>query len=1417
MSALRELLADVLARLEQPGGLETAAGFAAARHLQDALTVATDVHGNPYAPRRYRDWLEPILARIGTQALAGRTVVDLSCGTESPFTFAFLLLLLGAERAYAIDSAPPRDPAEAARALAAAAAWLLVDPQRVVAQGAPSPVDVARHLHGIDLGRLAAGDPEGLSARRFVHRVESLDDLSLRDGEADVVFSMSALEHAPVERTLASLRRITAPGGLGIHVLDLIDHRFYTGAVSDPFEFLRDPSPDELVHGGNRLRVADWCDRFTVAGFTVERVEEWRGHPSPTAEQRAGFAEPFRSMPLEQLQATGARLFVKREGASVRPSGRRVRVSTPEAPAEDAQEVPSRDVAAAQVYRALTATAAGAPAAEYVGFAPHTGASLTALVKLVAFYLPQYHPIPQNDAWWGRGFTEWTNVSKAVPQFVGHHQPHLPGELGFYDLRVPEVQRRQVELARHYGIGAFCFYYYWFAGTRLLERPLEQFMADPAIDFPFCVCWANENWTRRWDGRDDQVLMAQDHSGDSDERFIVDLLPVLRHRHYLRIDGRPVVLVYRPLLLRDPAATAARWRAYCRAAGVGDPFLVATHAFENVDPSSLGFDAAVEFPPNTGGRALPMAITASLETVNPNYAGTVYHYDDMWRGRVGQPPRPYPFFRAVCPGWDNEARRPGQGSTYAFSTPASYGRWLNDACRDALREPDPDRRLVFVNAWNEWAEGAHLEPDRRFGYAYLAATRAALEGLNHDWTMLVVSHDACRGGAQRVLLDYVAWLRRHTAIQVKVLCLAGGEWLPRFAALADTVRLDDLERRARSAGETGITAGLRDFCGGAPAVIYANSVASGRVFDALQDLAVPIVTHVHELDASMRRYAGEWLDDVMRLSTHFIACSEPVRDALVATHGIPARLVSLVHSSIAPAAAEPVAGEARAALRRSLGLPADTTLVMGCGIGMPFRKGADLFIDLARELRRNGATDLHLCWVGGFPADEHEPEHGRWAEHLQRLEREALPVTFLGVQDDVTPYLQAADLFALTSREDPFPLVALEAAQCAVPVVCFAGAGGMPAVVNDDAGVVVPFGDTAAMAAAVVALARDGARRQRLGAQARAKVLARYTTDVTAPHLLSVSRAVAGQAPAVSVVVPNYNHGRYLRTRLDSIFAQTFRDVEVIILDDASTDDSLAVIGDYEHRADVRVLQNAQNSGSTFTQWLTGIDAARADAVWMAESDDGCAPEFLQTLRPLLRDPQVALAYSNSLVWNAQGEVVGDYTRTAYLTDLSPEKWLQPYRVSAAQEVNDGLGVKNTILSASAVLFRKFPIEAAMRDTLKSLRIAGDWWFYALALRGGDIAYTPAPLSYHRRHEESVVGKLLQQQRVEQFFREFAAVQRQILAWFPLEPEFAARWERYLRDQWAAFYPDRPFEDIAQYYPLEELRQRVNAATARDS
>lgn len=358
-------------------------------------------------------------------------------------------------------------------------------------------------------------------------------------------------------------------------------------------------------------------------------------------------------------------------------------------------------------------------------------------IRLLAFYLPQYHPIPENDQWWGPGFTEWTNVVKARPLFRGHAQPHLPADLGFYDLRLPEARQAQADLAREYGIAGFCYYHYWFQGRRLLQRPFDEVLASGEPDFPFCLCWANEEWTRAWDGRSGSVIVEQHYSEDDDRQHMRWLARAFADPRYIRVDGKPFFAVYRASRLPDIRRTTAIWRAEARALGIGELYLCRVESFssERADPTTLGFDAAIEFQPDWLAlgqmpmlrRDRPRRLLWKLGLTRSGYQRhQVYRYADVVEQMLRKPAASYTRFPCVTPAWDNSARREVGGGILKGSTPELYERWLR-AVLERFEPPSPQENVVFVNAWNEWGEGNHLEPCQQWGRAYLEATRRALQ------------------------------------------------------------------------------------------------------------------------------------------------------------------------------------------------------------------------------------------------------------------------------------------------------------------------------------------------------------------------------------------------------------------------------------------------------------------------------------------------------------------------------------------------------------------------------------------------------------------------------------------------------------------------------------------------------------------
>lgn len=938
-------------------------------------------------------------------------------------------------------------------------------------------------------------------------------------------------------------------------------------------------------------------------------------------------------------------------------------------------------------------------------------------VKLICFYLPQFHPISENDAWWGEGFTEWSNVRPAQPQFAGHYQPHIPGELGYYSLLDPAVQRRQTELAKLYGIEGFCFYFYWFGGKRLLETPIENFLKDASLDLPFCLCWANENWSRRWDGLDSEILIAQQHSPEDDLAFITHVSQYMRDARYIRIDGKPLLLVYRPSLLPSAKETAERWRTWCRANGIGDIYLAYTQSFEAVDPAKYGFDAAIEFPPNNSA---PPNITNSVTPLTEDFGATVYD----WRIFVERSEKyrrsDYKLFRSVCPAWDNTARRKNRSTVFLNSSPALYRRWLENAIQDTEQNHgNPEEQLIFINAWNEWAEGAYMEPDAHYGYAYLQATRDALSPTdgNQDQSILLVTHDCHPHGAQFLILETAKQFKAN-GLRVAILALDGGRLLDDFAHIGRTLN-------AKEAGGHAMQTFLANLRAEGCADAITSTVVSGRVLPQLKTTGFRVLSLIHELPGVIREMQQE--ANAEAIAQH--------ADKIV----FPASLVHQRYCEITPVAAEKVVirpqgvlrknpyknrrAEARRIIFKKHKLPADSQIVLSIGY-VDSRKGADLFVEIA-------AHTLKVCpkavfiWVG-------HAEQQMEKAVTQRIQQLGLQnrILFTGFDREPLAYYAAATAYALPSREDPFPNVVLESAEVGVPVVAFEGASGACDFVLEQGGRLARYLDVQNFAHQLCEILTNPIERTNRSVGS----LQQYALDLL-HHLNGFQR--------ISVVVPNYNYGQHIGKRLDSIYRQNRPIYELIVLDDASSDNSVETIEKYLERSgsDGQLVVNQNNSGSVFRQWQKGLALSKGDLLWIAEVDDLANCDFLDELAPAFHDPSVVLAYSQSKQIDESGKVLAlnylDYTR-----DIS-QHWLTGYVRNGHEEISEALSIKNTIPNVSAVLFRRTALEQAFQtigDDLFSYRVAGDWLIYLHALLQGKVYFCEKSLNQHRRHSKSVTS-----------------------------------------------------------------------------
>jgi len=970
------------------------------------------------------------------------------------------------------------------------------------------------------------------------------------------------------------------------------------------------------------------------------------------------------------------------------------------------------------------------PSAHYEEFRP-VPAHAERRAKLIAFYLPQFHQVAENDAWWGKGFTDWTNLGRALPRFVGHLQPRIPRDLGYYSLDDPNTLRRQIEMAKGAGLHGFVFYTYWFNRHRLLEKPLEQLLTEKTLDFPFCVMWANENWTRRWDGLEREVLIAQEYLESDDAALIAYFAGIFADPRYIRVQGRPLWMIYRVTLIPDATARIEKWRKMFRDLHGENPVIIMAQSLgDEYEPEPYGLDGAVEFPPHKLSQESER-LNGTLDLLDPDFAATVHDYQEIAETSLAIEEPDYPLIKTIVPGWDNDPRREGKGLVLHDATPDKYQDWLEKLVHHSARKPFFGERLIAVNAWNEWAEGAFLEPDVHFGAAFLNATGRAIcarDMADFAGGILLVGHDAQPHGAQLLILHIARKLKRQWGIEVHLLLLGVG---PLLGPYYDTAQVS-------VAYDKTIIGNLLDkyrAMGIRTAIV--NSAASARVVPWLEKRGIRATLLVHEMPQLLKEYN---LEIQARLggsaASNVVFSSAFLRDKFTAAVDLRnANAVILPQGNYQEMAFD---APARARIRAELGIQEHEFMILGAGFAH-IRKGFDLFMQIARKLLAVRA-DVHFVWTGDiqFVLKTYlgpEMEQAKASGHFHHF-----PFT-----DRVAEYFSAADVYALTSREDPYPTVVMEALACGVPCVAFDEAGGIPELLRrENAGRVAKLADVEDFLTQLSGLL-DHDRLVRLRPRLAAMAEQQFDFSNYVTRLLLLSQPALR---TVSVAVLNYNYARYLAARLESVFAQSYPLAEILFLDDGSGDDSVAVAEAEAAKArrDVRVIGNVRNSGSVFAQWRRAAREAVGEFIWLCEADDLAHPTLVARLVEAMAGAEnPVLAFADSRAVDGDGKQVMPSYQSYYFD--SGVKALSRSGVWEAREfARRMLAVRNLIPNVSAVLWRREALLRALDAVpdIESWRLAGDWRLYLALLTSetGSVVYIAEPLNTHRRHEAGVTQRL---------------------------------------------------------------------------
>lgn len=889
-------------------------------------------------------------------------------------------------------------------------------------------------------------------------------------------------------------------------------------------------------------------------------------------------------------------------------------------------------------------------------------------IKAVAFYLPQYHPIPENDKWWGKGFTEWSNVTRGRPLFRHHDQPRQPADLGYYDLRLEATQMAQADLARQFGIHGFCYYYYWFNGSKLLNQPIEQMARSTQIDTGFCVCWANENWSRNWDGQNRHVLMKQEYSLESNRDLILELIPMMQDPRWIRYNGKPVMMVYRISIIPNWEETARIWREECRKAGLGEIHLCAVRfgleALEG-QPEEHGLDSYVLFPPHETARK---DLRNTVLDLHEGFNGEIFDYDtvvdkDIEKYGAGYP---WPVHRGAMLGWDNTARRLLDARIFHGATPYGFRRWIAAILDQEARFNAGSESMLFINAWNEWAEGTYLEPDHRWGKSYLSAFSSAAKASGLGAT-LVIPRGVAATPMGRDRLENAGWpsgadkkvpkAAVHHAGQVArdasrptiLVCAhsAGHQLFGGERSLLDVIdALAQMNVNVVVALPSGhnrpYVAALLERCVGVEVFPYKqwmnNRAAQGWVVTTFADIiarhSVDVV-HVNTIVLLEPLVAAERMGCVRVVhARELISLDTPLQKAM-----------GLSTEEIVPAVlgnSDWLIGNSRATCdlfargKRTLYVPnavepQDFDLTNKFGETIKFgmvssnlpKKGVADFVEVASRAALQ-VPAARFVVVG--PITE---QIKVWMEEVERGERPP-NIDFVGYREH--PRLAMSELnvlLNLSNFAESFGRTVAEGMASRRPVIAYSW-GALPELVqHGQTGFLVPYRDIDAVVQAVKTICETPALIAKMGDNGRDFISENFAqTNLMSAladgyehilgkvHDIGLSYQRVGEPSRTTVIVPVYNAAEEVQCCLTSVIKHTdLKMNRIIVIDDGSTDPSIkALLAQFLGIPGVSILTNRQNIGYTKTVNRGLVEAGQDDVV-LLNSDTIVTPRWLEGLR----------------------------------------------------------------------------------------------------------------------------------------------------------------------------------------------------------